>query len=128
MPAREESDDEARHERRRAMRATLATGSARVRYAMEANPPELADYEIGEGVADFRERRSRVAYTGARPDGPSTGGGDPLFEQVTAGHVTICESEALRVNGSRSSSVSLRSSAPAVTRTACWICWKPRDR
>ena len=79
----EESDDEARRELRQAVQATLAAGSARVRYTMDANPPELADYDIGEGVADFRTRRSRTAYKTAATNGPSERSPDPELEQVT---------------------------------------------
>ncbi|MDQ3676291.1 MAG: hypothetical protein M3401_05720 [Actinomycetota bacterium] len=90
----EESDDAASDELRQAVRATLAAGSASVRYAMHANPPELADYDFGEGVADFRERRSRVAYTGARTYGLHEGSEQPLVEQVVDRDVTY-----LRVGG-----------------------------
>jgi len=72
-----------REELDRAVRLTFAAGSARVKLAMEANPPELADYEHGEGVVDFRRRRSRVAYSIA-------GGGERgrFLEQVTDGDMT----------------------------------------
>lgn len=46
-----------------AVRSTLAAGSARVRYATEANPAELVDAESGEGVASFRDRTSRVTHS-----------------------------------------------------------------
>ena len=84
----EGTDDQARDELRRAVQTTLATGSARVRFAMDANPPELAEYDTGEGVADFRERRSRVAYSGRRTDDASDDAGRPLVEQVTDRDVT----------------------------------------
>jgi hypothetical protein len=84
----EGTDDQAGDELRRAVQTTLATGSARVRFTMDANPPELAEYHTGEGVADFRERRSRVAYSGRRTDDASGDAGPPLIEQVTDCDVT----------------------------------------
>lgn len=84
----EGTDDQARDELRQAVQETLATGSARVRFSMDSNPPELAEYDTGEGVADFRERRSRVAYSGRRIDETSGDAGRPLVEQVTDRDVT----------------------------------------
>jgi hypothetical protein len=91
----EGTDDEPRRELRQAVQATLFAGSARVRYAMQANPPELADYETGEGVADFVALRSRVAYSGAPAGGPSESSGQPTLEQVVDRDVTY-----MRVGGS----------------------------
>lgn len=86
------SEGAARHELRKAVRTTLATESAKVRYTMRANPSDLTDYDFGEGIVDFRERRSRIAYTGNRRDGTSDC--PQLIEQVTDRHVTF-----LRVGG-----------------------------
>lgn len=91
---RTEASDGPRDELRHAVRATLAAGSARVRYSMDANPPELAEYDTGEGVADFRERRSRVAYSAVQPNGSGERSHDPRLEQVTDRDVTY-----LRVGG-----------------------------
>lgn len=58
--------DDAHNDHRQALadavRSTFATGSARVRYGVDANPPDLADVDCGEGVANFRDRTSRVSY------------------------------------------------------------------
>ena len=80
------SGDAARDELHEAVRVTLATGSAKVRYTMGADPPDLADYAFGEGVTDFRARRARVAYIGTCNS--ATGWPPELVEQVTDGHVT----------------------------------------
>ena len=98
-------DDGARDELRQAVRTTLAAGSARVRYTMRADPSDLADYEFGEGVTDFRTRRARVAYTGNSDTGTSTDG--ELVEQVTDGHVTY-----LRVGGPSGEWVELELGTP----------------
>ena len=64
MPSTSEhSENDAREQLKRAMYATLEAGSARVRYTMHANPPELADYDFGDGVADFRQRKAHIAYS-----------------------------------------------------------------
>lgn len=73
MPDSTPIDNDSRAELQQAMHATLEAGSARLRYTMRANPPELAEYEAGEGVADFRQRRARIAYTSA---------GEQVLEQV----------------------------------------------
>ena len=86
------SEEAARHELREAVRTTLATESAKVRYTMQANPSDLADYDFGEGIVDFRERRSRIAYTGNRRNGTSDC--PQLVEQITDRHLTY-----LRVGG-----------------------------
>ncbi|MCA1697481.1 MAG: hypothetical protein LC790_00665 [Actinobacteria bacterium] len=94
MRSEAEPDDAARDELRQAVLGTLATGSARLRYAMLGNPPELAEYDTGEGVADFRERTSRVAYNTTRTNGSSEGHEGPQLEQVTDRHLSY-----LRVGG-----------------------------
>ncbi|CAN5280336.1 hypothetical protein BH20ACT16_BH20ACT16_12640 [soil metagenome] len=57
---------------------------------MQANPPDLADYDYGEGVLDFRRRRSAVSYFIG--DRASEG---PVLEQVIDRDVTY-----LRIGGS----------------------------
>lgn len=101
----EMSEDHAREELLEAVRATLAAGSARVRYTIRANPPDLADYEFGEGVTDFRTRRARIAYTGKGDTGTSAD--RELVEQVTDGHVTY-----LRVGGPSGEWVELELGTP----------------
>lgn len=88
------------------MRSTIAAGGARVRYTMHANPHELADYEFGEGVADFRERRSHVAYTGVRSERYSDGA-SPQLEQVTDRHMTY-----LRFGGAQGEWIDVELGAP----------------
>lgn len=85
--------DETERDHRRALadavQKTIAAGSARVRYRVDANPPELADADFGEGVANFRERTSRVTYSFS-PDRvhPDIREAGPI-EQVISGETTF---------------------------------------
>lgn len=78
-------DDHDRRVLAEAVRSTLAAGSARVRYAVDANPTDLADVDHGEGVANFRDGTSHVTYSVA-PGSAHPGLPDPSrIEQIVSG-------------------------------------------
>lgn len=86
----EPSRPERRAELAAAVRRTVGSGSARVKYLMEANPPDLADYEYAHGIVDFRQRRAAISYfIGDRSEE------GPVLEQVIDRDVTY-----LRIGGS----------------------------